>query len=165
MAKRGRHKARYRDPAIPAEYYRERMERSRRAITDALDRLVKGHPTHRDLKDTRYKITVTSVAKEANVSRTTIHAYPDLHERINEHKKQKVASANTATKDDKIAELKERVAELETERRKLATQNAALVKRADDAEQKAERLEREKQDLTRQLSKLRQPTAIQGGQE
>lgn len=163
MTKPGRHKQRYRKPALPAEHYRERKRRSRQAITDALDRLDKGHPTHGELKDTRYKITLTAVAKEAGVSRSTIHAYPDLYQRIIAYKSAPVASNAAATKDDKIAELRERIAELEAERRTLVTHNAVLVKRADDAEKKANRLERENQDVTRQLAELRKPTAIDGG--
>ena len=156
----------------PKSYHQRRVQASVRKIREALDRLVRGHPAHKGLQDKRYKINVATVAEEAGVSRSTVYQNPDLVAEIKRRASSEPRSDRRRSSEDKIEEQRQEIEHLTAEKRRLATKNATLVQRARSAEKeaarqkkRADKLDEEKQDLTRQLSKLRQPTAIHGGTE
>lgn len=59
-------------PALtPAE---KRLRNTHCKLRDALERLVKGLPTHPDLQKRSYRLTVATLAREARVGRNAIYA-------------------------------------------------------------------------------------------
>ncbi len=67
------------------EYFQQRVDETRQAYLEALERLKKGNPTHPEIKGKEYKINATTIALESGKSRNPLyHTHKDILEMINE---------------------------------------------------------------------------------
>ena len=107
-------------------------------LRHALERLVKGMPTHPDLRSRRYRLTVSTLAKEAGTSRNAIYSnHRGMLADIEAAKRRSVTVPETLeSADDKITELRAIIRGHESDIRQLATENATLVLRAQTAEER-----------------------------
>ncbi len=148
----------------PTDDERHAPQQKRRQFTEqrlraALGRLVAGKPRRKSLRNTAYRLTVSVLAREANVSRNTIYTNHQsfIVELARHTGRSDVATPRLRanTRDDRrlIAELRGNV-------RDLASQNAALLKRAIDAERQAEHLAARNASLTSELATLRVPAVL-----
>ena len=121
--------------------YAKRRSATERKLREALERLIKGLPTHPDLKAGRYRVTVATLAKEARIARSAIYAnHQSLLADI-----EAATTADThiiASWPDKVSEQRAVIARMKADARRLLTENAALLKRALDAEAEAQGLRR-----------------------
>lgn len=117
--------------------YEKRRDATEEILRQALERLKKGNPTHPQFQQRRYRLNVSTLAKEAGTSRNVIYdnhrgVLKDL--RAAAERRSKVTSERVATADDKIAKLQKIICELKRMVRQLATNNAVLQARVLDAE-------------------------------
>ena len=139
---------------LPMTHYEKRRLATLKRVEEALDRLIKGYPTHEGLKDSLCRITVTTVAKEARVSRNTVYALPNIVERIEKIAEQWDPASRPPTKDDKIDELRHINKDQQVQLRQLATENAILLKRTMAAEKETAKLDKAHQHLTKKYRKI-----------
>lgn len=149
----------------PTDEERHTPQQKRRQSTEqrlraALGRLVAGKPRTKSLRKTDYRLTVSMLAREANISRNTIYAnhrsfVDELAGQAGRRDVTKPQSRARNARDDRrlIAELRGNV-------RDLASQNAALLKRAIDAERQAEHLAARNASLTSEIAALRIPAVL-----
>ncbi len=147
------------DQHSPQQKRRQSIEQRLRA---ALERLVAGKPRSKSLRKAGYRLTVSVLAREANISRNTIYAnhrtfVDELAAQAQRRDGDSLQSHARNARDDRrlIAELRGNV-------RDLASQNAALLKRAVDAERRAERLAGCNASLTSEIAALRKPVVLSG---
>ena len=144
------------EPSTPHEKRRLGIEQRLRA---ALERLVNGTPNHRSLRGQTYRMNVSTLAREARVSRNTIYAN---HRSILE----KLTTDHQVTKrirpapEQKIAELGAMIDQLQQQRQQLTTENAALLKRAIDAEEMLDRLRKQNAQLLNERAAAHRPIAL-----
>ena len=137
--------------SIAADIYERRLRATHRKLSEALERLVKGMPTHPDLQRRRYRLTVTTLAREARVGRNAIYKnHRTMLDRLVKAKQQRMVPRTLASWEDKIEELRAANADLQIENRRILTHNAALLKRAADAEASCTRLRQENARLIKQ---------------
>jgi chromosome segregation ATPase len=144
------------EPLTPHE--KRRLGTEQRLRT-ALERLVGGRPNHRSLQGQTYRLSVSTLAREARVSRNTIYANHRsiLEELTTDHQ---VAKRIRPAPAQKIAELGAMIEQLHQQRRQLATENAALVRRAIDAEEKLDRLRKQNAQLLNECAAAHRPIAL-----
>lgn len=144
-------------PPTPQEKRRRGTEHRLRA---ALERLVAVTPNHPSVRNGRYRLTVSTLAREARVGRNTIYtnhrSILDELDRLT----QQVNTGNLPVHDQKAAELSALVEQLQRGTLHLATENAALLKRAIDAEKMVERLKKRNAGLVRELTVAREPIVL-----
>ncbi len=122
--------------------YAKRRAATDRKLRAALERLLKGLPTHPDLKPGRYRVTVATLAKEARIARSAIYAN---HSSLIDDIARVSATPDTqsiASWSDKLAEQRAVITQMKLDVRRTVTENAALLKRALDAEAEAASLRR-----------------------
>lgn len=106
------------------EHFEKRIDNTRQAYLEALDRLKKGQPTHKDLVDKPIKINATTIALEAGKSRNPLyHTHKDILDMIIDTKKSAVIKKEVSEND----KLKERIKYLEEENKRLLNVNATLL--------------------------------------
>ncbi|MDD1828377.1 hypothetical protein LRP52_40060 [Photobacterium sp. ZSDE20] len=100
-------------------------ERSNKAMLDAIERIVTGTYTSKDLKRQKVvKLNDKNVQIEAGLSPGAIRHHPDI--------KKKIIDINEAKDElDSISELKAKVEELEKENEELKAKNVSLKLRVD----------------------------------
>lgn len=90
-------------PALtPAE---KRLRNTHCKLRDALERLVKGLPTHPDLQKRSYRLTVATLAREARVGRNAIYAnHRSIIDELRRASDRKVVPEKLAAWEDKLAQ-------------------------------------------------------------
>ena len=116
--------------------YKARWEETEQKLQLALDRLIKGKPRSPKLQGRKYRLCPSTLATEAEVSRTAIYTgHRSFLKKLDEAKQNSEVSPQTVlTTDEKFAKLRNEIRELRDEIKQLATQNAKLLLRAIDAE-------------------------------
>jgi len=152
-------KPRSNKPATPYEKRRLGIERRLQA---ALERLISGAPKHPSLRGQVYRLSVSTLAREARVSRNTIYAnHRSILEQLNSD--HSVSARIRPTPKQKIAELKAMIEQMQLQKRQLATENAALRKRPIDAETMLDRMRKQNARLLRERAAARQPVVLLAG--
>ncbi|MGE4307066.1 MAG: hypothetical protein AB7E24_23905 [Novosphingobium sp.] len=145
------------DRHSPQQTRRQSTEQRLRA---ALERLVAEKPRSKSLRKTGYRLTVSVLAREANVSRNTIYAnHRSFIDELAQHARCRDADA-PRSRTRNANEDRGLIAELRGNVRDLASQNAALLKRVIDAERRAEHLAARNASLTSEIATLRQPAVL-----
>jgi DNA-binding transcriptional regulator PaaX len=138
----------------------KRRQFTEQRLRTALERLVAGTPRTKSLRKTGYRLTVTVLAREANVSRNTIYAN---HRSFVDELVRQAGRSDAATPPSQARNAREDrrlIAELRENIRDLASQNAALLKRAIDAEKQARHLAARNAFLTSEIATLRAPAVV-----
>lgn len=106
------------------EHFEKRIDDTRQAYLEALDRLKKGQPIHKELIGKSIKINATTIALEAGKSRNPLyHTHKDILDMIVDTKKSAVVKKEVSEND----KLKERIKYLEEENKRLLNVNATLL--------------------------------------
>jgi chromosome segregation ATPase len=145
------------DQHSPQQKRRQSTEQRLRA---ALERLVAGKPRSKSLRNAGYRLTVSVLAREANISRNTIYAN---HRSFVDELAAQAGRSDTGMPRARARNAREHrslIAELRGNVRDLVSQNAALLKRVIDAERQAEHLAARNASLTSEIAALRAPAAI-----
>jgi hypothetical protein len=122
-----------------ADPYEERRLRTRNKLCAALERLVAGRPIDPTLRKVRYRLTVSTLAREANVGRNAIYTnHRVLVEELHHATLQDSQSPRGRAKN-KLDEQRALIDVMKVAERRLVTENAVLLKRALDAEAEADR--------------------------
>jgi isochorismate synthase EntC len=146
-------------PATPYEKRRLDIERRLQA---ALERLVSGAPKHPSLRGQVYRLSVSTLAREARVSRNTIYAnHRSILEQLNSD--HSVSARMRPTPKQRIAALRAMIEQMQLQKRQLATENAALLKRAIDAETMLDRMRKQNARLLKERAAARQPVVLLAG--
>lgn len=110
------------------DYFKQRIDETRQAYLDALERLKKGKPTHKDLVGKEIKINATTIALESGKSRNPLyHTHKDILDMIDEIKNEEKTVEVKTKETSEIEFLKQRIAELEEQNKKLINVNAMLL--------------------------------------
>lgn len=109
------------------QHYKDRVNETRNAYLNALQRLKTGKPQNPSLIGKSYNINAQTIALEAGKSRNPLYnTHKDILELIEEFKIEKNVKANK-NKEDKISNLRKKIKELEEENKKLLSINATLL--------------------------------------
>lgn len=146
-------------PALtPAE---KRLRNTDRRLRDALERLVKGLPTHPELQKRSYRLTVATLAREARVGRNAIYTnHRPIIEELRRASDRKVVPEKLAAWEDKLAQQRVLIQVLQIEERRLVTENAVLLKRILEAETEAERHKRHHARLIAERDRAVKPVPL-----
>jgi hypothetical protein len=106
---------------------RQRSEKTREAISAALERLKVGHGTHARHAGLRVRITKQSVAREANVSSATLYRFPDMLRLIEATVGQSQDQRRKGSEQRRLTMLN-RIAELELQNSLLLSENLRLMR-------------------------------------
>ncbi len=109
-------------------FYEKRIDDTRKAYLDALNRLKFGNPTHKDLVGKPIKINATTIALEAGKSRNPLyHAHKEILDMIVLVKEENKDNKSEDTEKSELAILKEKYNLLAEENRNLLNVNATLL--------------------------------------
>lgn len=149
-------------PALtPAE---KRLRNTHCKLRDALERLVKGLPTHPDLQKRSYRLTVATLAREARVGRNAIYAnHRSIIDELRRASDRKVVPEKLAAWEDKLAQQRALIQVLQIEERRMVTENAVLLKRILDAETEVERQKRHNARLIAERDRAAKPVPLARG--
>jgi len=127
----------------PLTSHEKRLRNTDRKLRDALERLVKGLPTHPDLQKRSYRLTITTLAREARVGRNAIYTnHRSMIEELRRARDRRVVPEKLVVWEDKLAQQRDLIRVLQIEKRRLVTENAVLLKRTLEAEAEVERQKR-----------------------
>src|SRR4051794_12681949 len=119
--------------------YEKRLRNTDRKLREALKRLVQGAPTHPRLQNGAYRLTVTTLAKEARVGRNAIYTnHRELIDKLGDAERLRIVPDKLVVWEDKLAQQRALIQILKIEERRMITENAALLKRLLDAETEAD---------------------------
>lgn len=105
-------------------HFQKRINDTRQAYLDALQRLQQGKTNHPELKDKQYKINASTIAMEAGKSRNPLyHTHKDILEMIQVCKIEVTEKKDTSENE----KLKVKIKQLEEENKKLLSINATLL--------------------------------------
>lgn len=106
------------------KHFQKRIDDTRQAYLDALQRLQQGNAVHPELKNKEYKINASTIALEANKSRNPLyHTHKDILEMIHHCKNEVIEKKDTS----EIDKLKMKIKQLEEDNKKLLSVNATLL--------------------------------------
>jgi hypothetical protein len=109
-------------------YFKKRIDDTRQAYLDALERLKKGIPNHPDLKGKEYKINATTIALESGKSRNPLyHTHKDILDMINEVVNEDKKEEKKVRESSEVEILKQKIKDLEEQNKKLINVNATLL--------------------------------------
>jgi hypothetical protein len=147
---------------MPETSHEKRRLGIERRLQAALERLLSGTPKHPSLRGRTYRLSVSALAREADVSRSTIYANhrPIIKELNSNHP---VATPKRPNPKHKIVELGTIIEQLQLQKRRLATENAAILKRAIDAETMVDQLRKQNARLLKERAAARQPVVLLAG--
>ena len=112
------------------EHFQQRIDDTRQAYLDALNRLKEGIPIHKNLVGKPINITATTIALEAGKSRNPLyHTHKDILDMIHLVKTEEKKQENKTKETSEVENLKQRVKELEEDNKKLLNVNATLLNR------------------------------------
>lgn len=110
------------------DYFKQRIDETRQAYLDALERLKKGVPNNPELKGKEYKINATTIALESGKSRNPLyHTHKDILEMINEVIVEDKKEEKKVKDLSEIEILRQKVKDLEDQNKKLISVNANLL--------------------------------------
>lgn len=110
------------------EYFQQRVDETRQAYLEALERLKKGIPTHHEIKGKEYKINATTIALESGKSRNPLyHTHKDILEMINDVVVGDKKQEKKIKESSEIEILKQKIKELENQNKNLLNVNATLL--------------------------------------
>lgn len=96
------------------EHFQQRIDDTRQAYLDALDRLKNGCPTNPSLQGKKIKINAATIALEAGKSRNPLyHTHKDILDMINDVKTEEKQEENKIKEASEIEILKGRIRVLE----------------------------------------------------
>lgn len=146
---------------LPLSPYEKRLRNTDRKLRDALERLVKGLPTHPALQKHPCRLTVTTLAREARVGRNAIYAnHRSMIEELRRADRQRIVPDKLAAWEDKLAQQRALIQILRIEERRLVTENAVLLKRILEAEAEAARQKRRNARLITERDQALKPIAL-----
>ena len=109
-------------------HFEERIDETRQAYLEALNRLKAGTPNHPDLKGKKYKINAFNIALESGKSRNPLyHTHKDILEMIHEIKEENKNTEKKVKETSEMEVLKEKIKQLEEENKRLMSANATLL--------------------------------------
>lgn len=115
--------------------HEKRLRNTNRKLREALERLVKGIPTHPDLQKRSYRLTVATLAREAHVGRNAIYTnHRSMIDELRRASDRKIVPEKLAAWEDKLAQQRALIQVLQIEERRRVTENAVLLKRILEAE-------------------------------
>ncbi|WP_136659228.1 hypothetical protein [Nitratireductor sp. XY-223] len=142
----------------------KRLRNTDRKLRDALERLVKGLPTHPKLQRRPYRLTVATLAREARVGRNAIYTnHRSIIEELHRANDRKVVPEKLAAWEDKLAQQRSLIQVLQIEERRLVTENAVLLKRTLKAEAEVERQKRHNARLIAERDRAMKPVPLPRG--
>jgi adenylosuccinate lyase len=110
------------------DFYEKRIDETRLAYLEALERLKNGTQQHPDLKGKDVKINASTIAKESGKSRNPLyHAHKDILEMINDIKYEDKKEITEQKESSIVSSLKDKIKELELENKRLLNVNATLL--------------------------------------
>lgn len=110
------------------DYFKQRIDETRQAYLDALERLKNGKPTHKDLIGKEIKINATTIALESGKSRNPLyHTHKDILEMINDVVVEDKKEERKIKESSEVEILKQKVKYLEEQNKKLMSVNATLL--------------------------------------
>lgn len=110
------------------DHFKQKIDDTRQAYLDALDRLKQGKPTHKDLIGKTIKINATVIALEAGKSRNPLYnTHKDILDMIIESKTIDNQITKNMNEKSEINKLKDKNKKLEEDNRKLLNANATLL--------------------------------------
>lgn len=110
------------------DFYEKRIDDTRIAYIEALERLKSGTQTHPELKGKKIKINASTIAKESGKSRNPLyHTHKDILEMINDVKYEAGKDIKENTESLTIISLKDKIKKLEKENEHLLNVNATLL--------------------------------------
>ncbi len=119
--------------------YEERRRRTRNKLRAALERLVAGRPIDPTLRKIRYRLTVSTLAREASVGRNAIYTnHRALIEELR-HATLQDGRSPSGRAVNKLDDQRAMIDVMKVAERRMITENAVLLKRALDAEAEAAR--------------------------
>jgi hypothetical protein len=144
--------------------HEKRLRNTDRRLRDALERLMKGLPTHPELQKRSYRLTVATLAREARVGRNAIYTnHRSIIEELRRASECKVVPEKLAAWEDKLAQQRSLIRVLQIEERRLVTENAVLLKRILEAETEVERQKRHNARLIAERDRAVKPVPLTRG--
>jgi hypothetical protein len=146
---------------LPLTPYEKRLCNTNRKLREALERLVKGLPTHPDLQKRPYRLTVATLAREARVGRNAIYTnHRTVIEDLRRADRHRVVPDKLTKWEDKLAQQRSLLQVLQIEERRLVTENAALLKRVLDAEAASARHQKQNARLIAERDRALKPIPL-----
>lgn len=148
--------------AMPAlTPHEKRLRNTDRKLREALERLVKGLPTHPDLQKRSYRLTVTTLAREARVGRNAIYTnHRPIIDELHRASERKIIPEKLAAWEDKLAQQRALIQVMQIEERRMVTENAVLLKRILEAETEVERQKRHNARLIAERDRTMKPVPL-----
>jgi hypothetical protein len=144
--------------------HEKRLRNTDRKLREALERLVKGMPTHPDLQKRSYRLTIATLAHEARVGRNAIYTnHRSMIDELRRASDRKIVPEKLAAWEDKLAQQRSLIQVLQVEERRLVTENAGLLKRILEAETEAERHKRHNARLIAERDRALKPVPLARG--
>jgi hypothetical protein len=144
--------------------HEKRLRNTDRKLREALERLVKGLPTHPDLQKRSYRLTIATLAREARVGRNAIYTnHRSMIDELRRASDRKIVPEKLAAWEDKLAQQRTLIQVLQIEERRMVTENAVLLKRVLEAETEAERQKRHNARLIAERDRAVKPVALPRG--
>ncbi|QCM05109.1 hypothetical protein [Brucella intermedia] len=142
----------------------KRLRNTDRKLREALERLVKGLPTHPDLQKRSYHLTVATLAREARVGRNAIYTnHRSMIDELRRASDRKIVPEKLAAWEDKLAQQRALIQVLQIEERRMVTENAVLLKRILEAETEVERQKRHNARLIAERDRAVKPVPLPRG--
>jgi hypothetical protein len=144
--------------------HEKRLRNTDRKLREALERLVKGLPTHPDLQKRSYRLTVATLAREARVGRNAIYTnHRSMIDELRPASDRRIVPEKLAAWEDKLAQQRALIQVLQIEERRMVTENAVLLKRILEAETEVERQKRHNARLITERDRAMKPVALPRG--
>jgi hypothetical protein len=146
---------------LPLSPYEKRLRNTDRKLREALERLVKGLPTHPALQKHPYRLTVTTLAREARIGRNAIYTnHRPMIDELRRADRQRIVPDKLVVWEDKLAQQRTLIQVLQLEERRLVTENAVLLKRILAAEAEAAKQKRHNTRLIAERDQALKPIAL-----
>ncbi|MDH0874025.1 hypothetical protein [Agrobacterium pusense] len=148
-----------RTPALtPPE---KRLRNTERKLREALERLVKGLPTHPDLQKRPYRLSIATLAREARVGRNAIYTnHRPMIEELRRASERKIIPEKLAAWEDKLAQQRALIQVLQIEERRMVTENAVLLKRILEVEAEVDRHKRYNTRMIAESDRAAKPVSL-----
>jgi hypothetical protein len=139
----------------------KRLRNTGRRLREALERLVKGLPTHPDLQKRAYGLTIATLAREARVGRNAIYTnHRSMIDELRRARERKIIPDKLVAWEDKLTQQRALIQVLQFEERRMMTENAVLLKRILDAEAELERQKRHNARLIAERDRAAKPIPL-----
>jgi len=139
----------------------KRLRNTERKLREALERLVKGLPTHPDLQKRPYRLSIATLAREARVGRNAVYTnHRPIIEELRRASERTVIPERLAAWEDKLAQQRALIQVLQIEERRMVTENAVFLKRILEAEAEVERQKRQNTRLIAERDRGSKPVPL-----